>query len=243
MKYMEIFKKKNHSEDKRVLSQELNDINSIITEELSQLVDNLKILVDDERFVRNSYVLSKEFWRRSYLNKKRVNGNIYFMSIGKSVPMLDKVAATMKSLSFPAFVIDAVHILHGDFGAIGKNDIVIAASKSGHTKELNTTLEYLKSKDVQFWYMTMAGPQDDTVLDLVSNDASRCLFLPQCNELDSMNKVPTTSPIIFQIVLDAIVMHAAGNLGQMTHVDFLNNHPGGDIGKTLKERFVKDEQK
>lgn len=205
--------------------------------ELNLISKNLGKQFESEQRLNQMRRLSLEFAKRNLINAGRIRGNIYFMSIGKSVPMLDKVAATMKSLSFPAFVIDAVHILHGDFGTIGPNDLVVAASKSGHTKELNTTLEYLKAKDVPFWYMTMAKPDDEVVLGLCRED--RCLFLETCDEIDGMNRVPTVSPIVFQLILDAIAVNAAGTWLEMTPADFLLNHPGGDIGKFLRKDLNK----
>lgn len=158
--------------------------------------------------------------------------NVYFLSIGKSVPMLQKVEATMKSLSIPAFVLDAVHILHGDFGAITDKDLIIAVSKSGHTSELNTTLSYLKSQNVEFWYMTMALPNDEIVDDLVPEDHQ--INLPVCLELDTLSRVPTVSPIVFQIVFDTLALYASGQINGLDAQGFLKNHPGGDIGKFLR---------
>ena len=206
--------------------------------ELNLISENLGKQFELEQRLNQMRKLSLEFAKRSLINTGRIKGNIYFMSIGKSVPMLDKVAATMKSLSFPAFVIDAVHILHGDFGAFGSNDLIVAASKSGHTKELNTTLEYLRVKEVPLWYMNMAKPDDEVVLSVCRED--QCLFLETCDEIDGMNRVPTVSPIVFQLILDAIAVNAAGTQLEMTPADFLLNHPGGDIGKFLRKDLNKE---
>ena len=55
-----------------------------------------------------------------------------------------------------------------------------------------------------------------------------------------MNRVPTVSPIVFQLILDAIAVNAAGTQLEMTPADFLLNHPGGDIGKFLRKDLNKE---
>lgn len=225
--------------ERSILRVEDSTIFELMNLETVLISKNIEAIFNDNQVQLQTRRLAKEFAYRSNLDYDNpIHGNIYFLSIGKSVPMLDKVAATMKSLSFPAFVLDSVHILHGDFGTIKPTDILIAVSKSGHTKELNTTLEYLKSQDIKFWYMTMAKPDDEVVLDLVGTK-DRCIFLPKCEEMDGMDRVPTVSPITFQIVLDSMAMYAAGTVRQMQKDDFLRNHPGGDIGKFLKQSLSK----
>ena len=211
-----------------LVKSDTSSIKELVASEISLITDCAFKITENSQLLDQLHTLSRKIAATKY-GKIR---NVYFLSIGKSVPMLQKVEATMKSLGIPAFVLDAVHILHGDFGAITDKDLVIAVSKSGHTSELNTTLSYLKSQNIEFWYMTMAKPSDEVVANLVPPE--RRIDLPICLELDALSRVPTVSPIVFQIVFDVLALYASGHINGLDAQGFLKNHPGGDIGKFLR---------
>lgn len=158
--------------------------------------------------------------------------NVYFIGIGKNVPMLQKVVATYRSLSIKAVIIDAVDILHGDFGIFSNsNELVIYVSKSGLSKELNATMKYMKENLHNVWMVTLN--QDKTKIADFLYWKENIISLPECRELDNWDKVPTVSPIAFQIFFDSIGIFCAKN-NDFKRNNFKTNHPGGKIGDTLK---------
>lgn len=166
------------------------------------------------------------------IEKAKNNQNIYLIGVGKNVPMMQKAAATMRSLSIKAVVIDTVEVLHGDMGMFDKSDLVICCSKSGKTSELVTTMLKMKEYDMDnVWMLTMGKLEDFAQYLCKFNNH---VILPKCAETDNFNKVPSVSPIVFQIVFDAIAFNVS-NYFNFSSVDFLHNHPGGTIGKSLSE--------
>lgn len=161
----------------------------------------------------------------SIINKK----NIYFTGVGKNVPMLTKVAATMKSLSMNAFVFNVADAIHGDMGCFKENDILIVVSKSGNTSELLKPLEMIRMYKplVKVFLITMNN--NAKVNDFVNYK----IVIPSIDELDAMNLLPTMSPIAFQLFFDAIIVKIAQEL-QFTTQQFFENHSGGQIGDTLR---------
>ena len=213
------------------------------TNHIDVLKDNLRFETDAisntiDRIVCNEQLITKlNNFAEVLATAVDYNKPIYFTSIGKSVPMLEKTVATMKSLGIPAFTLDAVHMLHGDVGVLNKESILVVASKSGHTKELNATLEYVvKSRHINPWYITMANEDDEIVTKYSSKE--HIINLPICDEIDRFNKVPTVSPIVFQLVLDAVAARIC-DIREFNESDFLFNHPGGDIGKSLSKILEK----
>ena len=158
--------------------------------------------------------------------------NIYLIGVGKNVPMMQKAAATMRSLSIKAVVIDTVEVLHGDMGMFDKSDLVICCSKSGKTSELVTTMLKMKEYDMDNVWMLTMGKLEDFAQYLCK--LNNHIILPKCAETDNFNKVPSVSPIVFQIVFDAIAFNVSNYFG-FSSADFLHNHPGGTIGKSLSE--------
>ena len=166
------------------------------------------------------------------IEKAENKQNIYLIGVGKNVPMMQKAAATMRSLSIKAVVIDTVEVLHGDMGMFDKSDLVICCSKSGKTSELVTTMLKMKEYNMDNVWMLTMGKLEDFAKYLCK--LNNHIILPKCAETDNFNKVPSVSPIVFQIVFDAIAFNVS-NYFNFSSVDFLHNHPGGTIGKSLSE--------
>ncbi len=64
--------------------------------------------------------------------------------MGKSGHVGSKIAATMASTGTPSFFVHPGEASHGDLGMVTPNDIVVAISNSGETKELSDIIIYCK---------------------------------------------------------------------------------------------------
>ncbi len=63
-------------------------------------------------------------------------GKIALAGIGKSGIVARKIAATLSSTGTFNLFVHPVEALHGDFGMIGRDDVIIAISHSGETPEV-----------------------------------------------------------------------------------------------------------
>jgi len=63
-------------------------------------------------------------------------GKVVLMGMGKSGLVGRKIASTFASTGTPAFFIHPAEGVNGDFGMLAKEDVIIAISKSGETREL-----------------------------------------------------------------------------------------------------------
>ena len=75
-------------------------------------------------------------------------GKVIITGIGKSGLIGKKISATLSSTGTPSIFLHPTEALHGDFGMIQKNDIVIAISHSGFTEELCKLLPAIKAQGV-----------------------------------------------------------------------------------------------
>ena len=75
-----------------------------------------------------------------YKNK----GRIIITGIGKSGYIGLKLSATLTSTGSPSHYINCAEANHGDLGVIQKNDILLALSKSGETKEMFSIISFAK---------------------------------------------------------------------------------------------------
>ena len=71
-------------------------------------------------------------------------GRVICTGIGKSGHVARKIAATMASTGTQAYFVHATEASHGDLGMIAQDDVILALSKSGETKELADMIGYAK---------------------------------------------------------------------------------------------------
>ena len=153
-------------------------------------------------------------------------GKILFTGIGKNGHVAAKATSTISSIGLPCFFIDAVDSVHGDMGVVDENDVLIAISKSGNTDELINFLHHVNHKNCK-------------IVSIHSNDGnqSQKYFYLDINlhvdrEADHLNIVPTSSIAIFTIFLQSVACEISRRKN-LTLKQFVQNHPGGSIGKTV----------
>jgi arabinose-5-phosphate isomerase len=156
----------------------------------------------------------------------KCKGKILFTGIGKNGHVAAKATSTMSSIGLPCFFIDAVDSVHGDMGVIDKNDILIAISKSGNTDELINFLYHVNHKNckiISIHSNTDNKSQQYSYLDI---------NLHVDKEADHLNIVPTSSVAIFTIFLQSVACEISRRKN-LTLNEFVKNHPGGSIGRTV----------
>lgn len=162
--------------------------------------------------------------------------SIFFTGIGKNDTIAKKSANMLRSLSIQSHHLSSVDAVHGDMGVIQTGDTIVAISKSGNTHELIQFLEYVNNtlkihvvKNIKIVGIQIGAKRSkfNDVCDIVIN-------LPDVNEIDDVNIVPTTSNILTQLFIDAISVYTVESSGIHNLEHFKISHPGGDIGKRSK---------
>lgn len=154
------------------------------------------------------------------------NGKILFTGIGKNGHVAAKATSTLSSIGLPCFFIDAVDSVHGDMGVINESDILIAVSKSGNTDELINFLYHVNHKNCKIVSIhSTNGNQSQKYSFLDIN-------LHVDKEADHLNIVPTSSIVIFTVFLQSVACEISRRKN-LTLQEFVKNHPGGSIGKTI----------
>jgi len=151
-------------------------------------------------------------------------GKLIITGIGKSGLIGKKIAATLASTGTPSIFLHPSEAIHGDFGIIQAQDIILAISHSGQTEEI------LK--------LIPAILQRQTTLMVITSDASSalgvaaniCLSYGPIQEACSLGLAPTTSTTLTLVLGDALAI-ALLESRQFKAEDFASNHPGGSLGK------------
>lgn len=153
-------------------------------------------------------------------------GRVIVTGMGKSGIIAKKIASTLTSTGTAAFFLHPAEGVHGDLGAVLKEDVVICISKSGNTEEILQLLPLFKRQAVPIIAMTGnlnsdLARQSDVVLNVGVKEEA-CPY----------DLVPTASTTATLVMGDALALAAFQERG-VSIEDFAQFHPGGDIGKRL----------
>lgn len=175
----------------------------------------------------NQQIDQNESDYRQALNEcQACNGKIFFMGVGKTGQIGQKLAATFSSLGVPALFIHATESMHGDLGMITKSDLVIVLSNSGQTKETIAPIPFIKKIGAKTIAMT---GDNHSVL------AKKCdyhILVHVDKEADQYNLAPTSSTTAEMVIGDAMACALSENKN-FTKEGFALYHPGGALGEKL----------
>ena len=158
------------------------------------------------------------------LSKKKVR--VIVIGMGKSGLIGRKIAATLTSCGTPAAFIHPAEAGHGDLGMILKDDVIIAISYSGETREICELLEFIKRIGIKLIGITgnkksKLAKYSDIVLDASVE-----------KEAGLGGLVPTASSTAALALGDALAIALMEKKG-FGEKDFAFFHPKGQIGKRL----------
>ena len=156
-------------------------------------------------------------------------GKVIMTGVGKSGIVAQKIAATLTSIGTLAIFLHPCDALHGDFGIVTKDDVVIMLSNSGETDELLTMIPHLKLRSVPI--VGILGNAESSI----ARSADAVLDASVDREACPLNLAPTTSTTVALAIGDALAMTLVQMKG-LTPEAFAFNHPAGRLGKRLTLR-------
>jgi len=152
-----------------------------------------------------------------------IKGKIIFFGIGKTGHICNKLAATMASTGSSAFFVHAAEANHGDLGMIGQDDIVVAISHSGESRELFPTARFCNNTGIPL--IALTNNENSTLGKLATVVLKNFCSTEAC----PLGLAPTTSTTATLALGDALAM-AVMSSKNFTPEDFGMSHPGGKLG-------------
>ena len=153
-------------------------------------------------------------------------GKVVVMGMGKSGLVGRKISSTFASTGTPSFFLHPAEGLNGDFGMLAKEDVIIAISNSGETRELLEVLPLIKrfGNRLIIFSGNLNSPlakAGDVTLDIRVKE-----------EACPLNLAPTASTTVTVALGDALAVALMGKR-DFKKEDFAMLHPGGALGKRL----------
>jgi len=153
-------------------------------------------------------------------------GKVVLMGMGKSGLVGRKIASTFASTGTPSFFLHPAEGLNGDFGMLAKEDLIIAISNSGETRELLEVLPLIKRYGNRL--ITLTGNANSTL----SKAGDVNLDIRVKEEACPLGLAPTSSTTATLALGDALAVALMGKK-DFKEEDFAMLHPGGTLGKRL----------
>ena len=159
---------------------------------------------------------------------QKAKGRIIITGMGKSGHIGKKIAASLASTGTPSFFVHPAEASHGDLGMITEDDVVIAISNSGESRELVDILNYCKRFGITLISITK---NPDSSLGKAGNIV---LQLPNNGEACPLGLAPTSSTTATLVLGDILTAGLIQRRG-FTKADFNDRHPGGKLGSILQK--------
>lgn len=155
-------------------------------------------------------------------------GRVIVTGMGKSGHIARKIAATLASTGTPSFFVHPSEASHGDLGMLTTDDVVIAISNGGESKELADILLYCKRFSIPLVAITK---NPDSTLGKNSN---LILKLPNDGEACPLGLAPTSSTTATLVMGDVLAIDLMERKG-FSATDYKQRHPGGKLGAILSK--------
>ncbi|MGP6487452.1 SIS domain-containing protein [Duffyella gerundensis] len=173
--------------------------------------------------------LDADTWQQLLTLVTRCKGKIAVTGVGTSGIAARKIAHMLACVEQPAVYLSATDAAHGDLGFMRSNDLMILISRGGNSEELTRLLPTLKTKGVTIISVTenLDSPIASAATLVVKTHIQR--------EIDPFNMLATTSIVLVLAVFDAL----CGNImlrNGFNQERLLKVHPGGNVGKILREK-------
>jgi arabinose-5-phosphate isomerase len=153
-------------------------------------------------------------------------GRVILTGIGKSGLIGRKISATLNSTGTTSHFLHPTEALHGDLGMVSADDIVIAISNSGYTKELLQIMPSLK--DIGAKLIAFCGDPESPL----AKESHLSIDVGVEREACPLGLAPTTSTTAALAMGDALAVVLLGRR-RFQRKDFRLFHPGGNLGTRL----------
>ena len=205
-----------------MLSEELSEKSKLDKESALKTIDTEIGAIEA---LKNSVTLAKLSEAMDLMQNS--TGRIIITGMGKSGHIGNKIAASLASTGTPSFFVHPAEASHGDLGMITEQDVVIAISNSGESRELVDILNYCKRFGIKLIAITKnadssLGKAGDVVLEL-----------PKYKEACPLGLAPTSSTTATLVLGDILTVGLIERKG-FSKEDFNDRHPGGKLGSILK---------
>jgi len=169
-----------------------------------------------------------------YDHVHRKNGKLVTSGMGKAGQVAHNIATTFSSTGTPAIFLHPSEAQHGDLGILQKNDVILAVSNSGKTREIIELIDLKNNLYPSVPVIVFTGNPNSPLAK-----KSDCFILTGSpREVCPLGLTPTTSTTVFTVIGDALVVILMEKIGFKAN-DYAKRHHGGYLGAKSRGKSAK----
>lgn len=152
-------------------------------------------------------------------------GKVVTTGMGKAGHVAQKIAGTLCSTGTPACYLHPGDAAHGDLGLVCPNDVLVAFSTSGQTREVIELLQLVRRIGIRCVVAVTSHPESEVrgLSDIV-------LSMGDIKEPCSLGLTPTASTAAMMAIGDALALVVMEQRG-FSREEYGLRHHGGYLGK------------
>jgi arabinose-5-phosphate isomerase len=163
------------------------------------------------------------------------NGKLVTSGMGKAGQIAHNIATTFSSTGTPSIFLHPSEAQHGDLGIFQENDVLLAISNSGKTREIIELIDLKNNLYPGIPVIVITG-NNESPLALKAD----CYILTGApKEVCTLGLTPTTSTTIMTVIGDALVVLMMNKIN-FSASDYAKRHHGGYLG--MKSREISEKE-
>jgi arabinose-5-phosphate isomerase len=164
-----------------------------------------------------------------YEHCQRRKGKLVITGVGKAGEIAKKLAVTFCSTGTVSVFMHPLEGLHGDLGLLQPNDLFLAISNSGKTREILEIIPLARKLISGIPLICLTGNNPSPLADM----ADFVLFTGPVLEVCPLGLTPTTSTTVMNVIGDIIVCLQMAKIEFGNH-DYSLRHHGGYLGAAAR---------
>lgn len=165
-----------------------------------------------------------------YERVHKKGGKVVSSGMGKAGQIAMNMATTLSSAGTPAIFLHPSEAQHGDLGVFQQNDILLAISNSGKTREIVELLTLIERLYPGLPVIVISGNPESEL----AKSANVVITTGRPEEVCILGLTPTTSTTVMTVIGDALVVLLQEKIG-FTNSEYAKRHHGGYLGKKARK--------
>jgi arabinose-5-phosphate isomerase len=187
--------------------------------------DRIRKILMDEAFAISSIPVTLNFEEAIEIIHRQVhvrNGKLVTSGMGKAGQIAHNIATTFSSTGTPAAFLHPSEAQHGDLGILQENDVLLAISNSGKTREIIELIDLKNNLYPQIPVIVITGNENSPL----AQKADCFISTGAPTEVCPLGLTSTTVMTVIGDVLVVLLMEKIG----FNADDYSKRHHGGYLG-------------
>jgi arabinose-5-phosphate isomerase len=201
------------------------------------MIDKIRQILEREASAIRNIPVNESFGEAVDIIYRQVhgkNGKLVTSGMGKAGQIAQNIATTFSSTGTPAVFLHPSEAQHGDLGILQKNDVILAISNSGKTREITELIDLKNNLYHEIPVIVITGNRDSPL----ASQANCYLLTGSPDEVCILGLTPTTSTTVMTVIGDALVVLMMEKIG-FGAGDYAHRHHGGYLGEKSREIWKK----